>query len=71
MDSIPQLIPHHSVSDYPQWAGDWELWNGLPMAMGPSPFLPHGAFVAILACPLQNALKRAKTNRWTLIQKID
>lgn len=71
MNSIPQLIPHYSVSDYQQWAGDWELWNGVPIARGPSPFLPHGAFAAILACAFQNAVKRAKTNRWTLIQEID
>lgn len=71
MNSIPQLIPHYSVSDYQQWAGDWELWNGVPIARGPSPLLPHGAFAAILAFAFQNALKRAKTNRWTLIQEID
>jgi hypothetical protein len=37
----PRYEPHYSVSDYLQWEGDWELWNGTAVAMSPSPLGPH------------------------------
>jgi hypothetical protein len=49
MNQIPYFVPNYSVADYQTWPGDWELWNGVPIAMGPSPFLPHGALAATLA----------------------
>ncbi len=49
MNQIPSFVPNYSVADYQTWPGDWELWNGVPIAMGPSPFLPHGALAATLA----------------------
>ena len=39
--SLVEQIPSYSVEDYLQWEGDWELWNGHPIAMAPAPFRPH------------------------------
>jgi len=33
--------PRYTVEDYRLWGGDWELWDGLPVAMSPSPNLRH------------------------------
>ncbi len=33
--------PHYTVEDYEQWKGDWELWQGVPVAMTPSPRRSH------------------------------
>jgi len=71
MNQIPAFVPNYSVADYQAWPGDWELWNGVPIAMGPSPFLPHGALAATLAYELQAELRRAGLGDWTLVQEID
>ncbi len=34
-------IPVYSYSDYKMWKGDWELINGYPFAMAPSPMGKH------------------------------
>ncbi len=41
MSTVPRYIPHYTVADYQKWEGDWELWQGIPVAMGPSPFGRH------------------------------
>jgi Uma2 family endonuclease len=71
MNSIPQLIPHYSVADYQQWPGDWELWNGVPISMGPSPFGPHGAMVAELAYQFKAAFRRNKIDSLEVVVEID
>ena len=34
-------IPSYTVEDYLRWEGDWELWDGVPIAMSPSPGFFH------------------------------
>lgn len=41
MGIAPRYIPHYTRADYEQWEGDWELWEGVPVAMTPSPSGPH------------------------------
>ena len=41
MSIAPKYQPHYTVDDYQHWEGDWELWNGVAVAMAPSPFGPH------------------------------
>lgn len=36
-----KYIPNYTIDDYRQWEGDWELWDGIPVAMSPSPFGRH------------------------------
>ncbi|MEM9365384.1 MAG: Uma2 family endonuclease [Planctomycetota bacterium] len=45
----PQLFPHYTVEDYQLWQGDWELWEGHPIAMSPSPFGEHQRIVSDLS----------------------
>lgn len=35
------LIEHYTVDDYRQWEGDWELIQGIALAMAPSPTIQH------------------------------
>ena len=37
----PTYIPSYTVADYEQWEGEWELWNGVPVAMTPPAGLDH------------------------------
>ena len=34
-------IEYYSYDDYVTWKGDWELINGIPMAMSPAPMRKH------------------------------
>lgn len=36
-----RYTPNYSASDYRQWEGDWELWDGIPVCMSPSPAAKH------------------------------
>ena len=36
-----RYTPNYSASDYRQWEGDWELWDGIPVCMSPSPTATH------------------------------
>ena len=42
MDAIKlENFPSYTYEDYKQWEGSWELINGLPYAMAPSPVKIH------------------------------
>lgn len=57
MSSIPRYIPHYTVDEYRQWEGDWELIDGVAIAMTPSPFGPHERVVSRLSFEIQTQLK--------------
>ena len=37
----PEELPHYLYEDYAQWEGRWELIEGIPYAMTPSPNFRH------------------------------
>ncbi len=49
---------HYTVEDYRLWQGDWELFDGMPYAMSPSPTVTHQK--TSLAIASQFEQKRAK-----------
>ncbi len=51
-----QDLPHYSVKDYLLWEGDWELIQGVPYAMSPSPVKRHQSLVLALGAALMQAL---------------
>lgn len=48
MSTAPRYSPRYTVEDYCQWQGDWQLIDGVAVAMSPSPFGPHERVVAEL-----------------------
>ncbi len=52
----PKFIPEYTVADYRLWDGDWELWNGIPVAMSPSPNFRHQRVSLKIAATLDNQL---------------
>jgi Uma2 family endonuclease len=58
MSSAPRFIPRYTVADYHLWQGDWELIDGIPVAMTPSPFGPHERVVANLVHAFMNEFAR-------------
>ena len=55
----PKYIPHYTLNDYRQWEGDWELWEGIPIAMTPSPFGEHQRLVARCSHVFIEALEKS------------
>ena len=41
MSLAEKYLPYYTYDDYKQWEGDWELIDGVPYAMAPSPFKKH------------------------------
>ncbi len=56
MSSAHRYLPSYTVEDYQSWAGDWELWQGIPVSMSPSPFGLHQKIATRLATVLQNCI---------------
>lgn len=57
MSAAPKYRPRYSVDDYSTWEGDWELWDGLAVAMSPSPFGVHQLVLFNLAGELRTQLR--------------
>ena len=70
MSSAPRYIPHYTAKDYQQWHGDWELWQGIPVAMTPSPFGRHQRCSLRLARVLLAAIEESGC-RAEVLQEID
>lgn len=41
MTLATKYLPNYTIEDYQRWEGDWELIEGVPFAMSPSPTAPH------------------------------
>jgi len=51
---------YYKYDDYKQWKGDWELINGYPVAMAPSPFGPHQKLLISISTDISISLKNCK-----------
>ncbi len=50
-------LPHYTYYDYEQWEGRWEVIQGIPFSMLPSPLPEHQLFASELTTRFSNALK--------------
>ena len=62
-----QLIPKYNVDEYQLWKGDWELWEGSPVAMSPSSFAKHGSVTAQIVTALNTAVDAAQCNASVIV----
>lgn len=49
-------LPHYTLEDYDRWEGDWELIDGVPFAMAPSPTSGHQRMGKILLMEMEEQL---------------
>ena len=49
--------PHYTYADYKGWEGKWELYDGYPISMSPSPIISHQAIAFELARELGNNIE--------------
>jgi len=50
-------VPHYTYDDYKIWDGEWELYEGFPVAMSPAPMIIHQALSISIARQLGNQLE--------------
>lgn len=60
MPLAKKYIPHYTVQDYMRWEGDWELIEGIPVAMTPSAGFTHQRICSLIHYELMEALKDCK-----------
>lgn len=66
-----RFLPNYSVDDYSQWKGDWELLDGIPVAMTPSASGNHQRVATRLTGALFNALQAKNCSQCELFYEID
>lgn len=57
MPSALRYEPHYTVDDYKSWQGEWELWFGTAVSMGPSPCGPHERCVMEFATAFRQQIR--------------
>ena len=55
-----KILPHYTYADYLLWEGNWELIDGFPIAMSPSPLPKHQRVSMSLGSAFTVALKNCK-----------
>jgi len=53
-------LPHYTYDDYKIWEGKWELIDGVPYSMAPSPIFEHQNISIEIAFELKQKLKNCK-----------
>ena len=56
MSTASRFVPSYTVDDYRHWEGDWQLIEGVPVAMSPSPFAAHERIAMQLATSFKNQI---------------
>jgi len=51
-----KAIEHYSYDDYCLWEGKWELIEGMPLAMTPSPIIKHQAIASNILYELKKSI---------------
>ena len=54
---LAEVIERYTYEDYKLWEGDWELIDGVPVSMAPSPVKNHQMLVSSLLFELYDGLK--------------
>ncbi len=66
-----KYLPKYTVDDYMKWQGDWELIEGIPFAMAPSPFGKHQKVVAKISHYLLAQLENCENKEVSVYVELD
>ena len=64
-------IEHYSYEDYKNWEGDWELIDGKPYAMSPSPMKSHQTLAYEIAFRLREKLEETDCQNCEVFGEFD
>lgn len=70
MSSTAKILPYYTYSEWVRWEDQWELIDGLPYAMSPSPLPKHQRVAVALSVEIELGL-RAKKCSCKAYQPID
>jgi len=71
MSIANKIIPHYTYDDWVHWEGKWELIEGHPIAMSPSPVPSHQRAAAEIRTELTLALRKANCKKCRAYDPID
>ncbi len=57
---LAEVIEHYTYDDYKNWEGDWELIEGIPLAMSPAPTKRHQALAVEIIYNLRKEIEECK-----------
>lgn len=66
-----KIIPHYTYDDWIHWEGKWELIDGHPIAMSPTPVPPHQRAAAELITELTLALRKSSCKKCKVYDSLD
>ena len=65
------IIPHYTYDDWVHWEGAWELLEGHPIAMSPTPVPSHQRVAAELRTELTLALRKSNCKKCRAYDPLD
>ncbi|MBL7727827.1 MAG: Uma2 family endonuclease [Dinghuibacter sp.] len=71
MSSLEKYRPHYTYTDYLNWDGRWELIEGFPYAMSPSPSIRHQMIVPAFHQSFKNAIKKTGCTKCKVLDYTD
>ncbi len=71
MGIADKIIPHYTYDDWVHWEGVWELIEGHPIAMSPTPVPAHQRVSAELKTELTLALRKSKCKKCRVYDPLD
>ena len=66
-----RYIPRYTIEDYKHWRGDWELIEGIPFAMIPSPFGKHQKILGNIITVFNVEKVKCKENKYNVYVELD
>jgi Uma2 family endonuclease len=71
MSTAFKILPHYTYEDWLHWEGRWELIDGIPFAMSPSPVPQHQRVAAELTYLFVSALKKFGCKKCKVYEPLD
>ena len=66
-----KYIPRYTIEDYKHWQGDWELIEGIPFAMAPSPFGKHQKILVNIATAFNIEKFKCSEKKYNVYAELD
>lgn len=71
MSIANKILPYYTYEDWVRWEGQWELIDGIPYAMSPSPIPEHQRVATEIRTQLVLALRETKCKNCRAYDPID
>lgn len=71
MGTVQKILPHYTIEDWQHWEGKWELIEGHPIAMSPTPIPEHQRVAAEMRTEIILALRKSKCKKCKAYDPVD